>query len=226
MGSDRIREFVSESSDQLHLSHTYDLGGQFMTIDVRDWNGDRSPDLLVRTVQNYSLVILYNRGDETFEPQLDCGLYIPVFTANLWEDFNHDGWMDIAQTSENGNRIGVALGIDGCSFAPFSYYGAPGDRAEALRAADMNGDGQLDLITIGSVGQGINPPSDRLLAVLLGKPDSTFTPNKEVVSIGSVGSNAIDITDLAIGEVTGDQRPDIVFTFNDGQIKTWKNTCQ
>jgi hypothetical protein len=225
-GTGRITVFVSDSAGGLHPSNTYDLGGQFISIAARDWNGDGSPDLVVRTGKQYSLDLLYNRGDGTFAPPIDCGLYLPLFTGDVWEDFNHDGWMDLAQTSDEGNRVGVALGMGGCDFAPFRYYEVPGKYTQALQAADMNGDGQLDLVTIGGLGHGLDPPSDHLLGVLLGKPDGTFMLASEPVSLGTFDSLGAGVTGLAIGEVTGDQRPDIVFTLNYGQTKTWKNTCQ
>jgi hypothetical protein len=85
---------------------------------------------------------------------------------------------------------------------------------------DLNGDGQLDLIAIGHVDQGTATPWNYRLSVLLGKPDGTFTLATESIPLGWP-----TIINVAIGEVTGDQRPDIVITSVPGQIKTWKNTC-
>ena len=94
---------------------------------------------------------------------------------------------------------------------------------------DVNGDGQLDLISI-TKDQVPNPndPSqlttvvqDNLLAVLLGNPDGTFRLQDMVFSLGSAA-----ITDVSVGEVSGDQRPDIIVTGADGKTRTWENTCQ
>ena len=223
IGSGRIRVFVSDSTGALHLSNTYDTGSQFISIHIRDWDGDGSPDLVVQTTKNYSLQILYNRGDGTFDPPVDCAVSVSLAIDIVVEDFNRDGRMDLAMPTESGTRVGVALGLGECSFEPFSFYDVPGDKLEVLRAADMNGDGQLDLITIGKVGPLIDSPQDHLLTVLLGKPDGTFEPPGTSMSLGSLGSS--DITDLAVGEVTGDQRPDIVLSLFDGQVTTWKNSC-
>ena len=160
------------------------------------------------------------------------------------EDFNHDGLMDLAF---GGNPIRVVLRESECGFAPFSSYQVPtpasiaqtmgnkvaGGGVPLVRAADMNGDGQLDLVATfdvvylvpqlpGSTGPVEDPvDGDTFLAVLLGNPDGTFQLQDTVVSLGST-----TITDLAIGETSGDQRPDVVVAGADGQTKTWENTCQ
>jgi hypothetical protein len=145
------------------------------------------------------------------------------------EDFNRDGHMDIASVDTfDSARVAVMLGLGGCGFAPISYYDVPGSSIGFLRAADMNGDGILDIVSVGQVGQ--TDPStnsyvvtDNLLSVLLGNPDGTFRLQDTVTSLG------LNITDVTVGEVTGDQRPDIVISSvsgQTGQSLTWENTCQ
>jgi len=66
--------------------------------------------------------------------------------------------------------------------------------------------------------------TDNLLAVLLGNPDGTFRSPDAGISLG-----ANQISDVAIGEVSGDHRPDIIVSSTNGQTgqtSTWENTCQ
>ena len=228
----KINVYLSDSTGALHLSQTFVAWSSHTFI--RDWNRDGSPDLVLLSG---SMEILYNRGDGTFEQPVDCALSVgggSVLDQDLLvEDFNRDGWTDLAAEENTfAPRVGVMLGLGGCGFAPISYYDAPGTSTGFLRAADMNGDGILDIVSVSAVG-GPDPSdssggawviTDYLLAVLLGKPDGTFQLQDTAISLGPN-----PITDVTIGEVTGDQRPDIVVSSVDGQTgqtSTWENTCQ
>ena len=228
----KINVYLSDNTGALRLSQTFFAwaGRTF----IRDWNRDGSPDLVLLWG---SVEILYNRGDGTFEQPVNCGLSVGYGSWGqrdvVVEDFNRDGWMDLAVgDGYMDNRVDVMLGLGGCGFAPISFYDVPGSSVEFLGAADMNGDGILDLVSVGPVsGPDPNDPNglatvttDNLLAVLIGKPDGTFQLQDTVISLGPN-----QISDVAIGEVSGDQRPDIVVSSaggRTGQTSIWENTCQ
>ena len=180
-----------------------------VAIFIRDWDRDGIPISSCWTAprSRYSTT----EADGTFEPPVDCPVLFPTVAGMsvVMEDFNHDGLMDFAF---NGNPIRVVLRQSECGFAPFAAYDVPvptavpqtmGDLAAGggvplMRAADMNGDGQLDLVVTFDVrlqhaagpraaGGWSRPLRGRghLLAVLFGKPDGTFQLQPTVVSLGS-----------------------------------------
>ncbi len=224
-----IDVYLSDSLGALHLSKSYETGwgSVFQTI-VRDWNGDGSPDL---AVINDGVQILYNRGDGTFDAIVNCGLALGLGAGAdvVVEDFNRDGWTDLA-LDYSRSRIGVMLGTGGCGFSPIDYYTLPGSEegfpGDPLQAADMNGDGILDLVGVSVVtGPYASNPSvlvtqDHLLNLLLGRGAGTFELQTPSISLGP------DVSDVVIGEVSGDHRPDVVVATSDGQTRTWENGCQ
>jgi FG-GAP-like repeat/Stigma-specific protein, Stig1 len=213
--------YLSDSTGALHLSKTYTTGTD-NGLSIRDWNGDGMPDIMVQGAWD----VLYNRGDGTFEAAVSIAVSLddgPTVVA----DFNGDGQTDFAVISATGQglsqsaRISVILGLGGSGFTPIRYYDVAGRTPETLRAADVNGDGQLDLIAMSMSQTAAAQPADYSLTVLFGNPDGTFqTPGSAI----SLGSNRV--YDIAIGETTGDQRPDIVLAGANGQTTTLENTCQ
>ena len=218
-----ISVYLSDSTGALHLSKTYTTHGP-SSIHIRDWNGDGSPDLVMLP----AVEILYNRGDGTFEQDVDCGVWFPGAGDGVVADFNRDGQMDVAvstqgsvEVPEKGAKIGVILGLGGCGFSPLHYYDLPGSVSWHLHASDMNGDGQLDLVNISEQRSVMTGLEASFLNVLLGNPDGTFQLPATAIPLGSV-----PIADMAIGETTRDQRPDILVVDPDGKTTTLENTCQ
>lgn len=154
-----------------------------------DFNHDGNLDLVLQEISSCGFQIAFGKGDGTF---LTTG---PLYSMSACEnqptigDFNGDGNLDLAFSV--GNAVQVFLGNgDGTFQTAMEFPAANGE--STLVAADVNGDGKLDLITNG-------------VSVLLGKGDGTFTANG-----GPLLSGNSTNTQIVMGDFNGDGKLDIV----------------
>src|ERR1700674_5520145 len=121
-------------------------------------------------------------------------------------DVNNDGIPDLLVADCGpGNScgggingvIGVLLGNGDGTFKPVVTYDAGGYQTSSVVAADVNGDGTLDLVVANSY-------FSNTIGVLLGNGDGTFQP---VVTYGSGGGYPGSV---AVADMNGDGKPDIV----------------
>lgn len=223
-----ISVYLSDAVGTLHLSSSYETGQTYKVI-VVDYDGDGRPDIMAL---GQSVTVYYNRGNGSFSDPVDCGVALGLFDNAFFfaDDFNGDGQVDFAFSGTLGH-VDVLLGMGNCGFSPiYSYEVAAGSFSlRSLRVVDMNGDGQLDLVAIvGTTDDDLSKPSpagqslkDQVVATLLGNPDGTFRQPGNVTSLGTAG-----ISDVAVRDVTGDQRPDVVVSRDDGQTQLWENACR
>jgi hypothetical protein len=94
----------------------------------------------------------------------------------------------------------------GSIFVAAPTYGSGGTYASSVAAADVNGDGKPDLVVAN------NNNGSGTVGVLLGNGDGTF---QTAVTYWSGGSNA---SSVAIADVNGDAKPDLVVGNGDGNV--------
>ena len=123
-------------------------------------------------------------------------------------DLNGDGRLDLVTTNNATATVGVLLAQAAGGFAPvvnYSTYGGGGTNSlpYGLRVADVNGDGRLDVVTAqpNMANSGVS--------VLLGQGNGTLGAAM-AYSAGSFNGTAGGTFDVAVGDVTGDGRVDLV----------------
>lgn len=206
----------------------YDSGGNAAeAVAVADLNGDSKPDVIVADwcgnnssdCKYYlwgfdgTVTVLLGNGNGTLQPAVSyaSGGETPVSIAVA--DVNGDGKPDIivankcasATNCNSGNgSVGIMLGNGDGTFQPVATYDSGGFLAVSMAVGDFNGDGKPDLAVAHSSGSDgvccISPALD----VLLGNGDGTF---RQAVAYGGGA-----LTSVAVGDVNGDHRPDLVVT--------------
>jgi len=139
-------------------------------------------------------------------------------------DLNGDGKLDIViangcpttSTSNcsgaSGGVVGVLLGNGDGTYKPAVTYATGGFDAAAVAVADVNGDGKLDLIVVNSCSTNTCSNEASTVSVLFGNGNGTF---KTAVTYASGGDFAVG---LAVADVNGDHRPDLLVVNDSGTV--------
>jgi Bacterial Ig-like domain (group 3)/FG-GAP-like repeat len=157
-------------------------------------------------------------------PQTPQTLFLPAVAYNsgaygpdavVIADINGDGRPDMLVADECvdlndcntlGGVVAVLLGNGDGTFQPAATYRSGGSHSSSLAVADVNGDGRPDVVV---ANESCAPPNctnkdHGWVGVLLGNGDGTFQP---AVTYGSGGEDALSV---AVADVNGDHKPDIV----------------
>lgn len=182
-----------------------------------DLNGDGKVDLALAQFYPVSqLTILLGNGDGTFQPPISYPLGgTQSVSAAVVGDFDRDGKLDVAVSLSADNDIAVLRGNGDGTFQSPAYYPAAASPVY-LVAADVNGDGLLDLL---AQGKGA-------FSVLLGAADGTFAPRADfpIIDDNTLGLALADLNgdgllDVAIPNNTGDNTTAIYLGRGDGSFR-------
>jgi hypothetical protein len=169
---------------------------------TEDFNGDGMPDLTVTDATSAASPIFYifpGNGDGTFGTPITNPGIVGV-TSLVVQDFNGDGFADIAVTVSNQNAVLVLLGKGDGTFQPAVSYPV-GTTPTIATTLQSRGNGIADLAILSQ--------TDNSLEVLIGNGDGTFLP--QVIYPLSI-TNEIPYQ-LTAADVTGDGLQDIVASF-------------
>jgi hypothetical protein len=165
-----------------------------------DFNGDGKID--VAFVYGNTVNVMFGKGDGTFSSPVSTSLSLgnQSLTSLAAGDFNHDKKMDLVAAT-SGNEILILLSNgDGTFQSPITAGKGQGP----IVIADLNGDGNLDLVTE-------NPSGNAGATVLLGDGTGHF-PTQH-----SYFANAFSPI-IAVSDLNGDGHPDLALLDNSHHV--------
>jgi len=191
--------YINDGKGHFHPGSTYGHPEwETRNASVADLNGDGRPDIIVanRTDKNPANYICLNKGKGRFDS--NCVSFSHESATTITPaDFNHDRRIDLAVPNRDGGQSYVYLGGARASYSNLRRipFGPADAEIRMAEAADLNGDGLLDIVAIDQ-GRGV--------AIYFGQKNGSFSTGTALDSGGATPRA------LAVRDLNGDGRVDIV----------------
>jgi hypothetical protein len=218
-GGTTVSILLNTGSGTFGAPRNFGAGPQPWPMALGDLNGDGKPDLAV--INSSGVSVLMNAsgdaGSPAFAPQVLYPVgYLPAAVAI--GDLNGDGKPDLVagtafltKTDPTAGAASVLLNTGSGVFAPAVNYPV-GTYVEAVAAADLNGDGKLDL-AVSSYGVAN-------IAVLLNADGGTFAPQVDYLTVGNPYC-------VVAADLNGDGTPDLAFAnASTNKVSVMLNGCR
>jgi len=198
--------YLNDGTGQYTLDNSVSFDGvQYGTVDFADFNGDGSPDVLI-TGDNGNNIngiakIYFNDGSGSFTEQTGTPLIGVDYSAVVILDVNGDNSLDIIISGDKGSPdYTTNLYInDGTGQFTLQNSGLLAINRGALAYADVDGDGDLDVVVSGRT-----TGSTKESKLFLNDGTGIFT---EQTSLALTG---VEFASAGFSDINGDTYPDLI----------------
>ncbi len=207
---DRLFEPHHFTVDDERLAYTQRLDGDgspvyttpgITALAVRDINRDGYRDIIATGWSSDVIVYMQGAIEWYFErPELIEAKGGPRDIAVA--DFDGDGWDDFALAMYSSEQVALWKGDGEGGFEPVTRFSSRGRLPHRIRAADMNSDGEQDLVIS-------HWAADDSIVIFYGESDFRFGSSREILLGSDREKVEAEIRDIAVGDLDGDGRPDI-----------------
>jgi hypothetical protein len=205
-----VSVLLNNGAGTFGAAHNYAVAGLQFSLAVADFTGDGKADVL--TFNSGTVSLLAGSGDGTLgTAQTVFSTTTGEFTALAVGDFNRDGKLDFAVMESPSFNLDpqdwvyVWLNNGGGTFGFSGSFAAGVLEASSLVAADIDGDGNLDLVTVGyGIGSGYFGVS-----VLLGNDAGGFGAAQFTLASLTQGQPPV----VAVGDFNGDHFADVAVAY-------------
>lgn len=208
---DTVTVLLGRLGAEFDAMESYDVGAGPTAVRLADVDGDGHLDVVTANEVDDSVSVLLNQGDGSFavvEPATATGLG-PASVIVV--DLDGDGVLDIATIDNLDETLSIVFGVGDGTFLNRQTIVALGEPMD-LSAADVNGDGLLDLVVVNSTG-GIDESGS--VRIYEGLGGGVFEPLSEIESDTLFFPVGIQVADL-----NGDGNADLVVVNDEGDSVT------
>jgi hypothetical protein len=197
--SDRLHLFAQTTTGTLSRTVRYDTGSNPRAIAVGDLDGDGRDDVVVANQGDDTLGVFWQSAGGT----LSAMQTFPTGDAPdgvALGDFNGDCRLDVAVSHAQAQEIRIYHQLEGQTFASPVAYAIGSAGFNEIAAGDVDGDGDDDVVLLRGAGYATDD-----LAIFYQQEGVLGSPVFRTVKDGGYLAHG-----LALGDVTGDGRADVV----------------